>query len=557
MKAAHDQQPAPFTDFERITRVLRWFAIAAVVVTFFPDNQSRLVVGYGFIAAAVLFNITRYSAALLRWRAYASPITVVALDGIFIGGFIALVGAVDTPYTGFLTFLIVTSAYKFGLRGVLVVAAAAAAWLSLVAWQPFLAPMPMSSAQTIIIITFVLSALGVFMERLTRSDRQQRDAFKKLNQESAAERSRLLALVNSINDAVYVVDSGGRIIQHNESAAALVSETDDLSGTDFKKALPLRTRLEPDAPPLDILKNNADSQHRRDLIFKAENGVNYDLEIQITPISLDRKSSSDYIVVARDITKERNLDEQRKEFVSVASHELRTPLAIMEGALSSVLEIGKKDLPEPTRKLLEQAHRNSLQLGGIVKDLGMLGEAQNDNLPIELSHVYPKSLLDQLVGDFSPQAGQQGLSIKAVTARDTPKVLSTERHIKEILQNYLSNALKYTKEGGVQIEARPSRDGGVLFSVTDNGIGISPQDQKRLFTKFFRAEDYRTRETGGTGLGLYLCQELAGRINAKVWCESKLNRGSTFYLEVPPFSQLQRDHGEVTKAQVSSLVDEL
>jgi signal transduction histidine kinase len=134
--------------------------------------------------------------------------------------------------------------------------------------------------------------------------------------------------------------------------------------------------------------------------------------------------------------------------------------------------------------------------------------------------------------------------------------MSTERHIQEILQNYLTNAIKYSETGTVHLQAAKAQNGGVVFSVKDTGIGISPKDQKYLFTKFFRVEDYRTRKTSGTGLGLYLCRELAARIGAKVWCDSKLNEGSTFYLEVPPFSGETHGSG-VTKHVVDLLNTEI
>jgi signal transduction histidine kinase len=196
-------------------------------------------------------------------------------------------------------------------------------------------------------------------------------------------------------------------------------------------------------------------------------------------------------------------------------------------------------------------------LGTLIQQLSTLAQAQNDNIPVMLKAVAPQPLLHQLAIDFEDLAKERSLPVQVVVARGTPAVLSTEHHIREILQNYLSNALKYTDKGRVTLKAETAPNGGVRFSVADTGIGISAKDQEYLFSKFYRAEDYRTRETGGTGLGLYLCLELAERLNAKVWCESALNQGSTFYLEVPPFSQLDRDHGKVVEAQVSSLVEQL
>jgi signal transduction histidine kinase len=214
-------------------------------------------------------------------------------------------------------------------------------------------------------------------------------------------------------------------------------------------------------------------------------------------------------------------------------------------------------LTEATADILEQAHRNTVFLASLVEDLTTLSEAQNDNLQISLKPVNATKLVHQLAADFEKKARDKGLPLQVVIAPDTPSVLSTEHYIHEVLQNYLNNALKYTEHGHIKLVAEPSEQGGVRFGVSDTGVGIAAVDQQHLFTKFFRAEDYKTRATGGTGLGLYLCLELAERLNGKVWCESKAGEGSTFYLEVPAFSQLKQDHGKVVEAQVSSLVDQL
>jgi signal transduction histidine kinase len=306
---------------------------------------------------------------------------------------------------------------------------------------------------------------------------------------------------------------------------------------------------------VNILEAGTIPQHRRDLTLRRPNGDTIDLDISVTPVGKNSKTLN-YIIVCRDITKERTLDRQREEFISVASHELRTPLAIVEAALSTAL-LGEAAQAPQLKLLLDQAHRNVVFLSGLIHDLGTLSQAQNDNIPIALKPVAAKALLHQVAIDHEAQAKEKDLPIQVVVAPDTPAVLSTEHLIREVLQNYVNNALKYTTKGRVTLKAEPSQNGGVLFSVTDTGVGISKTDQAHLFTKFYRAEDFRTRATGGTGLGLYLCLELAQRLNAKVWCESELNVGSTFYLEVPPFSRLERDHGKVVEAQVSSLVDQL
>jgi signal transduction histidine kinase len=198
--------------------------------------------------------------------------------------------------------------------------------------------------------------------------------------------------------------------------------------------------------------------------------------------------------------------------------------------------------------LIEQAHRNCLFLASLVKDFTTLSQIREDSIPIKMESVDSRKVIEQLVRDFTPLIDQTKLKMHASIAPQTPDLMSTEHYIREILQNYVNNAVKYSKKGEITISAHPNRSGGVIYAVKDEGIGISASDQKHLFEKFFRSENFDTRETRGSGLGLYLCHELAARLNGKVWFESKLNVGSTFYLEVPSSSHLKRDQSEIITA---------
>jgi PAS domain S-box-containing protein len=395
--------------------------------------------------------------------------------------------------------------------------------------------------------------VGVFVERLSRIERLEKDRLQKMSHELEAGHKHLQTLVNSLNDAIFVVDEHGRVSDYNDAASDLCDFRGEMRTKPFEKVLVLKPHVNLDAKPVNLLKNN-DPQHRRDLSVQDRNSAVTDLEITVQPVQLEGKKTTDFIVVCKDITKERSFEEERSEFISVASHELRTPVTIMEAALSTAL-IAKDKLDESTRTVIEQAHTHSLYLASIVKDLSLLAHASNDNLPMTFERIDPAKLLTQIAHDFEGQAKQKGLMLKVGIADGLPVVLSTENHIREILQNYVTNAIKYSPSGTIDIGVTASKHDGLIFSVKDNGIGIASADLKHLFTKFFRSEDYRTQQTNGTGLGLYLCKELAQRLNGKVWCESELNKGSTFFLEVPPVSHLRRDQGNVVKAEVANLVE--
>lgn len=534
---------------------MRWAAIV-IIVACFPFDPTRAYYLYAAAIVVVLFNLTRYSDVFMRSARYASPVTVLIADNLFIAFLLALVSDVGTPFSAFLIFMIVTAGYKYKLRGTLTVVGAQLLAVLFIISQNWFPPLYLDDIRAGILTASVLIGLGIYVDLLTRIEREEKDSLERLSGEIESERMHLLTLVNSLGDAIFVVDYNGRVSDYNAAAEALSSLKADLYGKPFARVLALHQHVTMKGKPVNLLRSQSGPQHRRDLSVKDSNGAVTDLDITVQPVRLQGKKTTDYIIVCKDITKERSLDEQRNEFISLASHELRTPITVMEAALSAAL-INRDKLDYQTIGILEQAHRHCKYLASLVKDLSLIAEANNDNLPVKLEQVNPRGLLHQMMLDYASQAEQKGLSIKLIIDPGTPTIISTENHIREILQNYIANAIKYTEKGRIIVRAKQSKKDGVIFSVQDNGIGISPSDQKYLFTKFFRSEDYRTRRTGGSGLGLYLCMQLAQRLNGKVWCESKFNQGSVFYLEVPPVSHLKQDQREVVKAEVANLVADI
>jgi PAS domain S-box-containing protein len=538
--------------FERTTRQIRWATIVAVLLTFpFDTPQAEFV--YTLLLVAAGYNLLQHTNWVKKSHTTASPVLMMLVDTLFAGFLVALVGSISTPYSAFFVFMIVSAAYLYQMPGVLLMALGEGAIMYSVVSSPPFEPLVLDGVRTIALTIFALLAFGFMISRLTQNDRQEKRALEHLRQKSEQENSRLLTLVDSLNTGIIVTNSKGKILQHNEAARIMAGGEGDLDGKELAKVLPLYRRTDPKKTHVNIFNSSHSAQHRRDLSLTQEDGTQIDLDIVVTPVKIPGQSE-EYILVCEDISKERSLEEQRTGFISVASHELRTPLAILEAALGSAL-LAKNEISPKLLPIIEQAHRSSLQLAEIVKDLAVLAEAQNDNLPVSLTQINADVMLTQCMNDFDAQAQQVGLTLKKVVDPHTPTVISAERHIREILQNYITNALKYTPEGTVTLKAEPAKNGGVLFSVEDQGIGIALGDQKLLFTKFFRAENYLTQRTGGTGLGLYLCMELAQRLGGRVWAKSVPGKGSTFFLEVPEQSHLRRDQGEVVKAEVANLVD--
>ncbi|GEM_PF-2727968 len=539
MRHVHAHTPV-VSEFEETTRSVRWLVTVIILLTF-PLVTPRFWIVCALTVLFALYNLSRYYGPFLRNHLFSSPKTVILLDIIFGGIFIGVQGSIITPYISFLIFMVITAAYQYRMKGMYTAIALEAVLLLLVSQVhiSWLTPLHFSRVRTTVVQLMALVVGGWMVERYTRIEQHEHERLRQLNHEIETERSRLLTLIDSLQTAVFVVDNQGKITQHNDAAVALLGNTaGNLQGKAFKDAMSLHVRSDLAAKPVDVLDvhqggDQSGFQHRRDLVLTDKRGQALDLDITVRPVGLAHSDATGSIVLCEDITHERSLDEQRAEFISVASHELRTPITILEAALSALVRGQGKVDTETTATLLKQAYDNTLLLGSIAQELSMLADARNDNLPIKLDQLNPAELVNGIAQDFAAQAQRKGLELKVDVVAGLPAIVSTKNYIREILQNYMTNAIKYSKTGAVRLRAAPTENGGVVFSVKDSGLGISAEDQKFLFRKFFRAEDYRVRETGGTGLGLYLCNELAERLGGRVWCQSALNKGSTFYLELP------------------------
>lgn len=352
-------------------------------------------------------------------------------------------------------------------------------------------------------------------------------------EERNIEHTRLLGLINSMGDGVIATDEEGRIVTYNGAALEILDTNETVHG---KKLIDVMKPYDEHGKLVDIIedaKRQDKSVHRSDLklVFGEKDYIS--LYLNITPIKLGYAESSmrGFTILMRDITKEKSLDDERDEFISVISHELRTPLTIAEGKISNSQLVNDSELKNhKISESLEAAHNQIVFLADMLNDLSKLARAERNDVNLELEDVDPKIVVESLLKTYDIEAKQHGLTLESHIAKQLPYIYTSRMYLDEILQNFVTNAIKYTKKGSITITAGLSGKKSVVFRVKDTGIGISRSDRKRLFEKFFRSEDYRTRETSGTGLGLYVAMKLAQKIQAKLEVDSKLNKGSTFSL---------------------------
>lgn len=346
---------------------------------------------------------------------------------------------------------------------------------------------------------------------------------------------RLTSLVNSMADGVLAVDKHMVVVLSNGAALNILDVNNSPHGRKLRDVLHLKDRNGQSVDVERLVTSAKTPMTNRDLLLPYADGSTINLYISIAPVHLGYGVSGQqgFVVLLRDITHEKSLEEERDEFISVVSHELRTPLAIAEGNISNAQFITRKSGgTKHVTTALQQAHDQIMFLSGMVNDLATLSRAERGKLNVIVEPIKVEKLITELIADYVPQAKLKKLGLKAEIVTGVDRLYSSKLYVREILQNFLVNSLKYTEKGTILLRAEPA-DRGVYFSIKDTGIGISQADQEKLFDKFFRSEDYRTRKTNGTGLGLYVTLKLSRLIHGEIDVESKLNKGSTFGIYIP------------------------
>lgn len=349
------------------------------------------------------------------------------------------------------------------------------------------------------------------------------------------EHGRLTSLINSMADGVIATDENQKVAIYNGAALNILDINIELKGKRIGSFIKLVDRNNQVVNTEDLIKNITTQLTTRDLLLEYPNGESINLYLSIAPVHLGFgvTGQKGFVLLLRDITREKSLEEERDEFISVVSHELRTPIAIAEGNISNVQFLAdKNNTPDSIKQALQASYDQIVFLAGMINDLATLSRAERGKLNVDIESINAFDLVKELEADYQKDAQAKGLEFTCKTDPELQLLQSSKLYVKEILQNFITNAIKYTEKGKVSVSAK-AKTGGVLFEVSDTGIGISKADKEKVFDKFFRSEDFRTRQSSGTGLGLYVTVKLANLIHAEIDLESEINKGSAFSIFIP------------------------
>lgn len=354
-------------------------------------------------------------------------------------------------------------------------------------------------------------------------------------------------VLNSIDEGVMIVHSSGIVVLVNPAAMRLLGTSDPNMVENLQLASILNlensegTKIEDDVNPVLRAVMNGENFETRDLILVS-------VQEQRRPVAISvvctTTGQNERIITLRDIARELEEEGEQADFISTASHEMRTPVASIEGYLGLALNPKTATIDERARKYLEEAHASSKHLGRLFKDLLDVTKLDDKKIRVQLTPVEMASTVRSIANGQVPMMSEKGIhytfGANAARSDNTTRVVNQEVYasvdidfLREAVNNLVENAIKYTASGGgIWVNVRGDDD-RVLINVTDTGIGISPDDLKHVFQKFYRADNSQTRTVGGTGLGLYLVKQRVEAMGGKVWAESSFGEGSTFYLSFP------------------------
>lgn len=376
--------------------------------------------------------------------------------------------------------------------------------------------------------------------------------FTKPKNSPASNQSALAEIaLNAIHDGVVMTDKNG-VIQFSNPAAATMTEygsPDKTLGLDYGLVIRLESKegrelSEAENPLIQAMNTGQPLERAEVALITAQSEKRIPIAVSMLPVE---GASGNRIITFRDITRELEEEGEQTEFISTASHEMRTPVATIDGYLSLCLNPQTASLDDRARGYLTAAQAASKHLGKLFQDLLDVTKLDDGKIRPHFVPVEMVELVRKISDDYATRA--QANKINYSFGSSEPVSFGQERRMdqvvygfvdvdfmREILDNLIENALKYTPEGGsIYVNVRGDGD-RVLINVTDTGMGISADDLGHIFQKFYRADNSDTREIGGTGLGLYLVKQRVEAMGGRVWAESAFGEGSTFYVSLPRIS---------------------
>lgn len=398
--------------------------------------------------------------------------------------------------------------------------------------------------------------LNKYQKQLEARNVELQEALNRAGQLSdflATEKEKMETLLQSLSDGVFAVDKNYHVLLFNKAAQSI---------THLNKNLVLNKQVDEvlkfyfkdsQVPLFEYCKQTQeikDQMRKFGLALKVLNSQVY-VSLTAAPVMFEGQEDSGWIVTFHDITKDRQLESMKLDFVSMAAHELRTPLTTLKGYLSMLqTEDTSSKLMDEEKLFVEKSIESSNRLNELIENLLIVSRIEEGEISLSFKQLNLNQLIVKVVDSMTTRAEGKGLKLSyQPPEKPVPPLPADASRIEEVLSNLIGNAINYTAKGQIMVSLRQDRD-QLVTSVRDSGIGIPPEAVDKLFTKFFRVKGSLV-ELGakGTGLGLYISKSIIDGHGGKIWVESESGKGSTFSFSLP----IKRNNDSPNKDQVPKI----
>ena len=357
-----------------------------------------------------------------------------------------------------------------------------------------------------------------------KKNEEKNTALNERLQDASEEKKRLFAILGSMTEGVMAVDTAKKVLLINAALEKHFGlQKDAVEGRYFWEVF------------RDADINQMFEKALRDGVAASKEHSaslsNTVFEIQLSPVHSDGEFLG-VVGVFRDVTLLKEFERLRSEFVANVSHELKTPLTSILGFVETLKEGGVDDA-ENRMKFLQIIETQSKKLHALIEDLLLLSKFESASGPLRPEEVDVEKLFEKMQETFSPLLKEKKVRFQVVSAPKAVSVQAEPGPLERALSNLIDNALKYNRpEGRVTLQASKS-GGNIILEVRDTGVGIAPADMPRVFERFYRADKSRSRESGGSGLGLSIAKHIVERHGGRIEVQSTPGQGSTFSIVLP------------------------
>jgi PAS domain S-box-containing protein len=342
------------------------------------------------------------------------------------------------------------------------------------------------------------------------------------------------AIVDISADGIIYIDQIGKLTYANNSFKKMIGKK-DITNSLFRQYLSNESVYLSQQIFVESRKNNEKMENIELELLDIDN-VSIPIELSISPVITDNEFSG-FVCTIHDITERKKMEEEIKkseklktEFMNIAAHELKSPVTPIKGYLELI--ISDQDANEKIKKWAQVSLRNAERLLILVNDILDVSRLDNDTMKFDMVKLNTNELLNEIGEEMYPSIEGKNLSFNSNILDDLPPILGDYNRLSQVLRNLFTNAIKFTDEGSISLTTRLDNNHLMIY-IEDTGLGIRPEDLKKVFLKFYQAVTSDNRKYEGTGLGLFICREIIRKHKGDITVESIPGKGSKFIINLP------------------------